>query len=397
MAISPESVKVLIIDDSSFARRTLSEELKKLGFRLMIEAGNAQEAVELLRKHQVGLIFCDHLMPGLTGTSFLHKLRRQERHRNVPFLLITGHSDLKVVAEVVDYDGDGMVVKPFSSGVLEKKIQDAFTKRGLSLAPMSRPIEGTAFPVKSGGPAAKTERVPPAQRLFLEGQDQEQGGDPEAAMRSYGEAVAIEPSFLKAHEAMARLAQQNGDTASAIEHLSACVKLSPMNLQRRATLADLLAKAGRREECLASLHTLLEEGGGYPGLLRRMADTYAALGESESALNLLRRALAADPGPIETHLRLSGLLLELGQAEPAVDAALAGLAHHPGRVELRLALARSLLAAGREQEALTELNRVKATQPDRPELIELIGRAARPALTRQATNPPAPRSKPEDN
>lgn len=120
---------VLIIDDSWFARNTLTKQLQGLGFEKFLEAGDADQALSLLDEGGVGLIFCDQQMPGITGTQLLRKLRDGHAFDDTLFILVTAHGDKDLVAECSDFGGDGVVMKPFSSAELQNAIEQAFQAR----------------------------------------------------------------------------------------------------------------------------------------------------------------------------------------------------------------------------------------------------------------------------
>jgi two-component system chemotaxis response regulator CheY len=121
---------VLIIDDSWFARNTLTKQLQGFGFTRFLEAGDADQAMSLLDNGGVGLIFCDQQMPGISGIELLRKLRGDQAFNDTLFILVTAHGDEELLAQCVEYGGDGVVMKPFSSAELQNEIKQAFQTRG---------------------------------------------------------------------------------------------------------------------------------------------------------------------------------------------------------------------------------------------------------------------------
>ncbi|MCP4150748.1 MAG: response regulator, partial [bacterium] len=68
--------KVLIIDDSRFARLKLSRNIEEAGFEI-VEAGDGAEGLELTRKEAPDCIICDLLMPEMDGFQFLEVLKAE--------------------------------------------------------------------------------------------------------------------------------------------------------------------------------------------------------------------------------------------------------------------------------------------------------------------------------
>jgi DNA-binding LytR/AlgR family response regulator len=65
----------IVVDDEVMGRKLLEENVKQIPFlQLVGSCSNAFEAMELIQKEPVDLIFLDIQMPGLLGTSFLSSL-----------------------------------------------------------------------------------------------------------------------------------------------------------------------------------------------------------------------------------------------------------------------------------------------------------------------------------
>lgn len=78
--------RVLIIDDSAFQRKIISDILEEQGLTVITSAeGNSgyTKAVE----ESPDLILCDLLMPDLDGYEFLKKIR--ENHISIPVMVLT--------------------------------------------------------------------------------------------------------------------------------------------------------------------------------------------------------------------------------------------------------------------------------------------------------------------
>jgi two-component system, chemotaxis family, chemotaxis protein CheY len=66
--------KILIVDDSAFARRSIKRILTGAGYEIM-EASSGQQAVDLAEKVLPDVITLDLLMPGLSGLETLKLLK----------------------------------------------------------------------------------------------------------------------------------------------------------------------------------------------------------------------------------------------------------------------------------------------------------------------------------
>ena len=70
-----QTVKTLIVDDESLARRGLAHRLKNIpDIKIVGEAQNGREALKLIGEKSPDLVFLDIQMPGLSGFEVLQQL-----------------------------------------------------------------------------------------------------------------------------------------------------------------------------------------------------------------------------------------------------------------------------------------------------------------------------------
>jgi CheY-like chemotaxis protein len=78
--------RILVVDDSIFARLNICNMLKAAGYETA-EATNGREALELAEAFQPDCVLSDLLMPELDGIGFLNALR--ERRIRLPVIVLT--------------------------------------------------------------------------------------------------------------------------------------------------------------------------------------------------------------------------------------------------------------------------------------------------------------------
>lgn len=93
--------KVLIVDDQSFIRQVLEEQLKGFeGVELEImEAANGNEAIGKTRVGKPDLILLDIVMEGKNGLQVMEELRNDPETFNIPVVVISSHAELEKQAE----------------------------------------------------------------------------------------------------------------------------------------------------------------------------------------------------------------------------------------------------------------------------------------------------------
>ena len=66
--------ELLFVDDESAVLNTLHRTLRKLPYRKHF-ASSADEGLEIMKKHPIGIVISDQRMPGMNGTEFLQEVR----------------------------------------------------------------------------------------------------------------------------------------------------------------------------------------------------------------------------------------------------------------------------------------------------------------------------------
>jgi DNA-binding NtrC family response regulator len=87
-----KSPRILIVDDDPGQRSLLESFLRRQGFQTTL-ASSGEQALELLRKNEFGMMISDVRMPGLTGLETLRRARQQ--NSLLPVLLVTAYADIR--------------------------------------------------------------------------------------------------------------------------------------------------------------------------------------------------------------------------------------------------------------------------------------------------------------
>jgi CheY-like chemotaxis protein len=118
-----ELLKILLVDDNHHMRVLLTEILRAIGVRQVLEANDGAEALQMMRTQQIDIIMSDLAMQPLDGIDFVRLLRNSPDSPNpmAPVIMITGHSTHKRVNEARDVGVNEFLSKPVTAkGVLER-------------------------------------------------------------------------------------------------------------------------------------------------------------------------------------------------------------------------------------------------------------------------------------
>jgi two-component system chemotaxis response regulator CheY len=103
---------ILIVDDSESIRLVVSIGLKEAGYNVV--AGiNGADGLRLLNENKVDLIISDLNMPIMDGITFLKEVRKQEKYKFLPLLILTTESQESKKIEAKQAGATGWIIKPF--------------------------------------------------------------------------------------------------------------------------------------------------------------------------------------------------------------------------------------------------------------------------------------------
>lgn len=120
---------VLIADDTQTIRAIVRASLKAIGFKEFYEVTNGVEAKQLLEVKPIDLIICDWEMPEMNGLEVLKAMRGMEKHKDTPFVMLTGNANADLVNQSILLGISGFVVKPFQPQALCEKIASVFPSK----------------------------------------------------------------------------------------------------------------------------------------------------------------------------------------------------------------------------------------------------------------------------
>jgi two-component system chemotaxis response regulator CheY len=322
-------LNVLIVDDMPTIRRMVRHMLLLLGVKGDIqEAGDGQEAWDVLQVRSFDLVVCDINMPRMNGLELLRCLRAAPRYHTTPFLMISGEVSEDFVAASAESEVDGYLLKPFKIDSLEGRLRAIIVNR-------YRPSQGETLFRKAnelllGGASREALAVlekltePPfrqqAKVYNLMGECHRSLRSDEDAAGCFTQALEINPKYLRAYQNLAALRESQGDLASARGYLEEARKLSPLNPERLFTLGQLCLKDGAPEEARQFLEASWRFGQNVPAARRsEMAETFLAAGLNQVAEELFRQAIDAAPGDVHLYNRLGVALRRQQKHQQALE------------------------------------------------------------------------------
>ena len=177
---TPEVIRVLVVDDSAYVRKVVSQMLLRSPFIEVVgTARDGEEALEQVDALKPDVVTCDLIMPNLDGVGFV---REQMKRNAVPVLIVSVASEMgEPVLNALDAGAVDFIQKPTAlasdrllemSDDLIAKVKTAATARVRAIVPREAELPTAAAPrqdgpfdvvvlgISTGGPQALRSVVP---------------------------------------------------------------------------------------------------------------------------------------------------------------------------------------------------------------------------------------------
>jgi diguanylate cyclase (GGDEF)-like protein len=122
MLYQADPLKILLVDDSSSLRHSLSVQLKKQGHDVL-EAVDAQDALQAFTRYRPDLVLLDVIMPGADGYFVARQIREIEAGQWTPIIFLSAKDSENDLWLGIEAGGDDYLTKPVSPVVLAAKLR----------------------------------------------------------------------------------------------------------------------------------------------------------------------------------------------------------------------------------------------------------------------------------
>jgi len=176
---SLENRSFLIVDDEPFSRDIVRRMLVELNPRQLDTAQNGAEAMTLLRQADsfYDCVITDFNMAPINGLELLKAIRTGAERipRNIPVVMLTGHTDAELVGMAIALDAHAFLAKPVSFTVLCDRVGRVLADPG----PLRPAIAYSVIPVPTT-PPSRTETREGGKSFALESDFQGKTATPAA-------------------------------------------------------------------------------------------------------------------------------------------------------------------------------------------------------------------------
>jgi CheY-like chemotaxis protein len=136
---------VLVVDDDPAIRLICTTWLQLDGCEV-IEAADGQQALALALAEEPAVVLLDLSMPVLDGLSVAKAFRTHERTRELPVVVLTGESDVRLAKRAYELGVVGFFTKPFDPAAVAEFVRDVIADvRARPARPAANTAGGHAF------------------------------------------------------------------------------------------------------------------------------------------------------------------------------------------------------------------------------------------------------------
>jgi CheY-like chemotaxis protein len=306
--VTPENLKVLVVDDVKSMRTIVRHMLKNLNIsQTPFMAENGLEGLKILNSNHIDLAIIDWKMPVMNGAQMLEAIRSDRQLRDMPVLMVTAESEKDIVIEAAEIEVEGYLLKPLSPAVLEEKI--------LTI------IEHLNHPDRATLHARKAREL-------------EEIKDYSTAIKHMKCAVQLKPGASRLLRKLGLLHQKNGSPEKLEKWLLKAASANPEDAVTRFLLGEFYRKRNQLESAVRYYLETIE-------LTRKFSQEAIQLGtelltecHSEQARTLFLKIISKSPKDIELIEKIIGICIDHNQLPFSLTLIKNAIHNFPGNYDL---------------------------------------------------------------
>lgn len=127
-------IYILVVEDELEVMEALVNDLEQFEEYFPIESANSSEEAKQVVKdvyaagNEIGLVLCDHVMPGQNGVDFLIELQANNAQHEAKKVLVTGQAGLEDTIQAINNAKlDYYIAKPWTKEQLEEVVTTQLT------------------------------------------------------------------------------------------------------------------------------------------------------------------------------------------------------------------------------------------------------------------------------
>lgn len=121
---------ILVVDDSETVRAVLAKAIEMSGVEVksLLTAGNGQEALDILDRDWVDLVFADINMPVMGGVEMVRRMMADDGMKAIPVVIVSTEGSATRIKGLMDSGVKAFLRKPFTPEGLKSTIDGIMGK-----------------------------------------------------------------------------------------------------------------------------------------------------------------------------------------------------------------------------------------------------------------------------
>ena len=116
--VNPKRRQVIILLDDAAQAEELQQQLRQKSYPILGKTGDVREALELVGKHKLGILFLDADIAGVNAVELLTKIRAKFPEFNV--VITSANATKELLTESMANGAAGFLVRPLGQEALQK-------------------------------------------------------------------------------------------------------------------------------------------------------------------------------------------------------------------------------------------------------------------------------------
>lgn len=114
------NLRVLVVDDSKMARNIIKRTINNLGLKLITEATDGAEAIELMKHNMYDLVITDYNMPNADGLALTQYIRNHSQQSHIPILMVSSEANDAHLSNISQAGVNALCDKPFEPQLVKQ-------------------------------------------------------------------------------------------------------------------------------------------------------------------------------------------------------------------------------------------------------------------------------------
>lgn len=117
-----ESKKILVVEDEEDMRDLIKVRLEVEGYEVL-EAGDGEEALRIVKKEKPDLIVLDLMIPKITGFEVCRMVKFDDESKKIPIIILSAMAQQRDREKAMEYGAEEYFIKPFDLGLMVVKMK----------------------------------------------------------------------------------------------------------------------------------------------------------------------------------------------------------------------------------------------------------------------------------